>query len=78
MPKPWTDLERYALIKSNKKDFPALAEIMGRTVEELQRQWDEFVKIQVDLWDEVIAKLMERGLTRVEALAFLRREEKVP
>jgi len=39
--KPWTDLEKYALIRSNNKDFPVLAKIMGRSVKELQEKWEE-------------------------------------
>jgi hypothetical protein len=50
--KPWTDLEKYALIKSNKKDFPELAEIMGRSEEELQEKWDELVKKEEIVNDE--------------------------
>jgi hypothetical protein len=50
--KPWTDLEKYALIKSDKRDFPMLAVIMGRTVEELREKWDELVKEEDIINDE--------------------------
>jgi len=69
--RPWTDVERFLLVALPERAFPFLARLANRPLSDIKAKYNAFLSLGIPHYAEQIKRLMDAGLTREEAEAFL-------